>query len=363
MTRTLNIAQVAPLIEPVPPPSYGGTERVVANLTDALIEAGHRVTLFASGDSTTRARLVEGSEKALRAEGVEQHAGPLHQIMLEAVYRRASDFDVIHAHLDAATYPFARRSPTPTVTTLHGRLDLPMLPQLYREYSDISVVSISDAQRGPLPARTRWAATIYHGLDRAQYTCADGPGEYLAFLGRISPEKRVDSAIRVARQAGWPLKIAAKVDRVDREYFDTEIAPMLEHPSIEFLGEIGEADKQEFLGGAAALMFMVDWPEPFGLAMIEAMACGTPVIARNRGSVPEVVDEGVTGFICEDEAEAVAAVEHLKQMDRRSCRHRFEERFSREVMAGHYVDVYRELIEAKHSTASDRHDRPSSRPS
>ncbi len=352
MNDRLHIAQIAPLIEAVPPKKYGGTERVISCLTEALLEAGHRVTLCASGDSETRADLWAATPQGLRAAGTPEAALPLQLAMLERVYRRAEEFDVIHAHLDHLSYPFARRSATPTVTTMHGRLDLPHLPELYREYDDMPLVSISHAQRRPLPESTRWAANIYHGLPLDHFSPNYTSGEYLAFLGRVSPEKRVDSAIRVALETDRPLKIAAKVDASDRAYFDAEIKPMLDHPLIEFVGEIDEAQKQTFLAEAAALLFLVDWPEPFGLAMIEAMACATPVVARRCGSIPEVVDEGLTGFVCENESGAVEAVRRLDALDRRACRQQFEKRFSATTMAEQYAETYRALI-ARQCNAAD----------
>lgn len=344
MTERLRIAQVAPLIEPVPPPLYGGTERVVANVTDSLLRAGHEVTLFASGDSETDADLVPGCERALRLADAGDNAMPVYLSMLEEVYNRADEFDVIHSHIDYIAYPFARRSDTPTVTTMHGRLDLENLPLLYREYDDMPLVSISQAQRRPLPDSTRWASNIYHGLPLDQYELNESGGDYLAFLGRISPEKAVDSVIRVAIETGRPLKIAAKVDPVDEKYFETRIEPMLQHSLVDFVGEISEEEKQEFLGNAAALLFLIDWPEPFGLAMIEAMACGTPVIARRRGSVPEVVDEGITGFICENETGAAEAVRQIDALDRSEIRQHFETRFDVDRMGKDYINTYRSLI-------------------
>lgn len=352
MKDGLRIAQLAPAIESVPPRLYGGTERVVSYLTEALVAAGHRVTLCASGDSQTGADLFPACERSLRRDGRAPHAASVHLPMLEHIYRHADEFDIIHSHLDHLAYPFARRCSTPTVTTMHGRLDLPMIGQLYREYDDVPLVSISYAQRRPMPEQASWADNIYHGLPLDQYAFHAEPDDYLAFIGRASPEKRVDAAIRVALETDRPLKIAAKVDDSDRAYFEREIAPMLDHDSIEFVGEIDEDRKQAFLGNAAALLFMIDWPEPFGLAMIEAMACGTPVIARNCGSIPEVVDEGVTGFVCEHESGAAEAVRRLRALDRRRCRRQFEKRFSVETMAQNYVDCYRALI-AEHESGTD----------
>lgn len=356
MEDALHIAQIAPLIEAVPPQKYGGTERVISCLTEGLLDAGHRVTLCASGDSATRADLFAAIPEGLRTTGETAAEVPLHLAMLEQVYRRADDFDIIHAHLDHLTFPFARRSSTPTVTTMHGRLDLPRLPELYREYDDMPLISISHAQRRPLPGEARWADNIYHGLPVDHFEPDYETGNYLAFLGRISPEKRVDSAIRVALETGYPLKIAAKVDETDRAYFESEIEPMLDDPLVEFLGEIDEPHKQPFLADAAALVFMVDWPEPFGLAMIEAMACGTPVIARRCGSIPEVVDEGITGFVCDHESGAIEAVRRLDALDRRACRRQFEQRFTATTMADNYIEAYRSLIARHRNNRESRSD-------
>lgn len=342
----MKIAQLAPLYESVPPKLYGGTERVVSYLTEELVRQGHEVTLYASGDSVTKAALRPMAREALRLDKTIIDAGAYHVLMIEKILQEGADYDIIHSHIDYTLYPLFRRFKTPTLTTLHGRLDLPDLPPLYREYSDIPLVSISDSQRTPLPW-VNWLATVYHGLPEDLYTLHDKPGEYLAFLGRVSPEKRVDSAIEIAKKVGVPLKIAAKIDRVDQEYFDVVIKPMLNHPLIEFIGEVGEADKGEFLGNAHALLFPIDWPEPFGLVMIEAMACGTPVIARNKGSVPEVMVDGVTGFIVNDVEEAVKAVKKVHTISRRRCREVFEERFSAQCMARSYLALYQQLINNK----------------
>jgi len=338
----MKIAQVAPLTEAVPPKLYGGTERVVAYLTDALVELGHEVTLFASGDSCTKATLAPIWPRALRLDSsVKDSFAPLF-MELETVARRAHEFDMIHAHLDYFGFPLLRRLGVPAVTTLHGRLDLPELPPLYEIYRDIPVVSISDSQRAPLP-HANYVATILHGLPRDLLRKGEGKGGYLAFLGRISPEKAPDAAIRIAAAAGMPIKIAAKVDRADEAYFKAVIEPLLGHAEVEFIGEIGEHQKSEFLGGAAALIFPIAWREPFGLVMIEAMACGTPVIAFNNGSVPEVLDDGLTGFIVENEAEAVAALAKLDTLDRTRIRSQFERRFTAQHMAQAYVDLYARL--------------------
>jgi glycosyltransferase involved in cell wall biosynthesis len=340
----VRIAQVSPLYESVPPKLYGGTERVVSYLTEELVRQGHDVTLFASADSVTTARLVPICDRSLRLDPgcIDQTAHHLRQI--EEVYRRAADFDVIHFHIDYLHYPVSSRMGAARLTTLHGRLDLPELAPLYRAFDQEPVVSISDDQRTPL-AWLNWQATIHHGLPSHLLRFHPGRGRYLAFLGRISPEKRPDRAIELARRAGLPLKMAAKVDRADRDYFDAKIRPLLHGDcAVEFVGEIGEAEKDDFLGNAAALLFPIDWPEPFGLVMIEAMACGTPVLAWRRGSVPEIIDDGVNGFVVDDMAGAEAALEHLESLDRRRCRAAFEARFSDARMARDYVDVYRKAI-------------------
>jgi glycosyltransferase involved in cell wall biosynthesis len=345
----LKIAQVAPLYESVPPRLYGGTERVVSYLTEELVEMGHEVTLFASGDSTTRAELVAVSPRALRLsrECVDPHI--YHTLLLEQVFQRREAFDVIHFHIDYMHFPMSRRVELNQLTTLHGRLDLPDLVPLYREYAEMPLTSISNAQRKPL-SWANWVANIYHGLPKNLFTPQAAHGKYLAFVGRISPEKRVDRAIQIALRAGIPLKIAAKVDTPDREYFAQVIEPMLGEPSVEFLGEISEPQKNELLGQAYALMFPIGWPEPFGLAMIEAMACGTPVIAYPCGSVPEVVDEGKTGFIVSSEEEALKALERIESLNRMACRRVFEERFSADRMAREYTAVYSCLCERESTT-------------
>jgi glycosyltransferase involved in cell wall biosynthesis len=342
----MRIAQVAPLTEAVPPKLYGGTERVVAYLTDALVELGHDVTLFASGDSVTKADLHAIWPRALRLDpGVTDYFVPLF-MLLELVARRAHEFDVIHAHLDYFGYPMLLRLATPSLTTLHGRLDLPELPALYGVYDDMPVVSISNSQRHPLP-QPNYVATVQHGLPKNLLAKGPGTGGYLAFLGRISPEKAPDAAIRIAAQAGMPLKIAAKVDKVDREYYRTTIEPLLSQGHVEFIGEIGEGQKSEFLGNASALLFPIAWREPFGLVMIEAMACGTPVIAYNNGSVPEVLENGVTGFIVENEPQAVDAVGKIGTLDRDRIRAEFERRFTAHHMAQNYLKLYARLAKAE----------------
>jgi glycosyltransferase involved in cell wall biosynthesis len=339
----MRIAQVAPLYESVPPSCYGGTERIVSYLTEELVRLGHEVTLFASGDSLTAARLIPVCRRSLRLDEtcIDQLAH--HFLMLEQVFQRASDFDLIHFHVDYLHFPFTRRHRVPSVTTLHGRLDIPDLAPLYREFSEMPVVSISNAQRQPL-AWANWQATVYHGLPLDMYRFEQRPGGYLAFLGRISPEKRVDRAIDIARRVDLPLRIAAKVDRGDQGYFQREIAPLLEHPLIEYMGEICDADKNDFLGGACALLFPIDWPEPFGIVMIEALACGTPVIAYRNGSVPEIVETGETGFIVSDGEGAAEAVRRIPALSRRRCRDLFEQRFTSQRMARDYVAVYERLL-------------------
>jgi len=335
----VRIAQVAPLHESVPPKAYGGTERVVHYLTEALVALGHEVTLFASGDSQTSARLVPVRPRALRLDPDCQDRLPHHIVLLEKVIALAPAFDFIHFHVDYLHFPLSRRAGLRHVTTLHGRLDIPDLDPLYREFRQMPLVSISDAQRAPLPW-ANWRRTIYHGLPADLLRPGNGHGGYLAFLGRISPEKRVDRAIEIAQRVGLPLKIAAKVDTADRAYFDETIRPLLDDPRVELLGEIGEAEKNHFLGNAAALLFPIDWPEPFGLVMIEAMACGTPVIAFRGGSVDEVIDDGVTGFVVETIDAAVDAVTRLRALDRRRCRQVFEQRFTARRMAEDYVTVF-----------------------
>ena len=342
----MRIAQVAPLYESVPPKYYGGTERVVSYLTEELIRQGHEVTLFASGDSETKARLVAACRRSLRIdeECIDQMA---HQIlMLERVFQRAAEFDIIHFHVDYLHFPLSRRQPITHVTTLHGRLDIPDLISLYQEFQDMPVISISNEQRKPLPW-ANWQATVYHGLPADLYRFRPEPGNYLAFMGRISPEKRVDRAIEIAKRIQIPLKIAAKVDPVDKDYFESVIAPLLGDPLVEFVGEIGDAQKNEFLGNAYALLLPIDWPEPFGLVMIEAMACGTPVIAYRGGAVPEIMEEGHTGFIVEELEDAVEAVQRVPELSRKRCREVFEQRFTVTRMARDYLQAYKRLIGGK----------------
>jgi glycosyltransferase involved in cell wall biosynthesis len=340
----LRIAVVSPLFEAVPPKLYGGTERVVSYLTEELVRQGHEVVLYASGDSCTRAELRAGSAQGLRLDPGCKDALAYHMIMLDQIGRDAPEFDVLHFNTDYLHFPLARRLATPSLTTLHGRLDLPDLVPLYRHFNDVPLISISNSQREPL-AWASWLTTVLHGVPEDLYALQPERGEYLAFMGRMSPEKGPDHAIRIARQVGVPLRMAAKVDREDRTFFEEKVKPLLQEPGVEYIGEIGEAEKQEFLGGALALLFPIVWPEPFGLAMIESMACGTPVIAWHRGSVPEVVDHGVTGYIGESVADAVAAVASCFDHDRRACRARFEQRFTAARMARDYVAAYRKLLQ------------------
>jgi glycosyltransferase involved in cell wall biosynthesis len=340
----MKIAQVAPLYESVPPKLYGGTERVVSYLSDELVRQGHEVTLFASGDSFTRARLRPVCERALRLEGKKIVDPVVHHVrMVEMVAQEAARFDVVHFHVDYLHFPVIRRQNVRALTTLHGRLDIPDLVPLYQEFCEMNLASISDAQRRPL-AWANWVGTVYHGLPEDLYTATTAPGKYLAFLGRICPEKRVDRAIEIARRAGMPIRIAAKIDPADKEYFESKIRKLLDHPLVEYIGEIGERDKGDFLRNANALLFPIDWPEPFGLVMIEALACGTPVIAYRMGSVPEIVDQGTTGFMVENVDEAVDAVSRVQSLDRAVCRRVFEERFSARRMASDYVKVYNQLM-------------------
>jgi glycosyltransferase involved in cell wall biosynthesis len=355
----VRIAQVAPLYEAVPPKYYGGTERVVSYLTEELVRQGHEVTLFASGDSATRARLVPICPRALRLDDTCRDPLARHVVMLEKVFEAAHRFDVIHFHIDYLHFPLSRKHGITQLTTLHGRLDLPDLPCVYDEFDDMPVASISDAQRRPLP-QANWQGTVHHGLPPDLYRLRDGRGDYLAFVGRISPEKRLDRAVEIARRVGLQLRIAAKVDSADRDYFRREIEPLFRDPLVEYVGEIGERDKAEFLGNARALLFPIDWPEPFGLVMIEAMACGTPVVAFPCGSVPEVVEESVTGFVVNDIDSAARIVERLPSFDRHRCRQAFDRRFSAARMAGDYLKVYRRLIE-RHTR--DRHETRAVRPS
>lgn len=339
----MRIAQVAPLYESVPPQKYGGTERVVSVLTEELVRQGHQVTLFASGDSQTHARLCAPCPRALRTDPACVDPLAYHALMYERVFQEAGNFDLIHFHTDYQHFPLSRRCATPVLHTHHGRLDIPELIPLLQEFREIPSISISNAQRAPAPW-INWQATIYHGLARNTHPFTAEPGDYLAFLGRVSPEKGLDEAVAIAERVGMPLKVAAKIDARDAHYYDTVARQVLAHPLVEFIGEVGGADKDRLLGNARAVLFPIRWPEPFGLVMIEALACGTPVIAYRRGSVPEIVEHGVTGFVVDDVAGAVAAVAQLDTISRAACRHAFETRFSTARMTEDYLGVYQRLV-------------------
>jgi len=332
------------LFESVPPTGYGGTERVVSYLTETLVELGHDVTLYASGDSRTAARLVSVIERSLRLD--ERRPDPLvwHTMLMDRLWEEASQFDVIHFHTDVIHLPMARRCPGACITTLHGRMDLPDLGALYRHFASVPLVSVSMSQRAPI-SWANWFATVHHGLPDSLYSLHAQPGEYFAFLGRIAPEKRLDRAIEIAKACDTPLLIAAKVDPVDEHYFKTSIAPLLDHPLIKFIGEIDDAAKNEFLGRARALLMPIDWPEPFGLVMIEAFACGTPVLAYGHGSVPEIVEHGVNGFVVHDQHQAIAAAREIPRLGRQNCRKSFERCFTARTMAEAYLSVYRQLLD------------------
>jgi glycosyltransferase involved in cell wall biosynthesis len=350
----MRIAQVSPLYEAVPPRLYGGTERVVAQLCDALVELGHDVTLFACAEARTRARLWPVRDQAMRLDPVLLKSDlAAHLNQLAEVRAVADQFDVVHFHTDMLHFPLFEDMTARTLTTLHGRLDLKDLPKVYERWNGFPLVSISRAQRAPLPS-ANWAGTVHHGLALDTYAFSPKSAGYLAFLGRISPEKGPDRAIRIAQRVRRPLRMAAKVDRVDQAYFETDVAPLLDEPLVEFLGEIGDADKSRFLGGAEALLFPIDWPEPFGLVMIEAMACGTPVIAFDRGSAPEVIEPGLTGFLVNSEAEAAEAVAKAASLDRATIRRRFEERFSARTMARQYVELYAGCDQPRRAEASKK---------
>ena len=344
----MKIAQVAPLIESVPPRLYGGTERIVSYLTEELVRLGHDVTLFASGDSITSAELAPCCTRALRLDPTVRDIIPYFMLMIDKVRERAEEFDVLHFHIDLFHFPLFRSLAARTLTTLHGRQDLGDLKPFYGRFGEMPLVSISNDQRKPLP-HANFVATIHHGVPAGLHRPSFEQGSYVAFLGRISPEKRPDRAIRIARAAGIPLKIAAKVDKVDEDYFRNDILPLIDGQGVEFVGEIDEREKTKFLGEAAALLFPVDWPEPFGLVMIEAMACGTPVLAFRCGSVPEVIEGGVTGKVVDSEEEAVAALPAILSYDRRAVRRRFEERFTAARMAQDYVSTYRQLLKMRTS--------------
>ena len=341
----MRIAQISPLFEAVPPKLYGGTERVVYSLTEELVAMGHDVTLFASGDSVTSAKLAPMRDRALRLDPSVIDWVAIYMGMIEKIRRVADEFDVLHFHIDYFPLSLFSRQPTPFLTTLHGRLDIPEFKDIYELYPNAPFVSISDAQRRPIP-NINWARTVLHGMPADLLTPQPVKQDYLAFLGRISPEKGVDKAIRIAGKTGMKLKIAAKVDKADKAYWDDEIHPLIQaSPWVEYIGEINDHQKPEFLSGAHALLFPIDWPEPFGLVMIESMACGTPVIAYNRGSVPEVIDHGVSGFIVHDEASAVQSLERLGDLDRATVRATFDRRWTARRMAEDYVDLYEELCE------------------
>jgi glycosyltransferase involved in cell wall biosynthesis len=342
---SMRIAQIAPLFEAVPPKLYGGTERVVSNLTEELVAMGHDVTLFASGDSVTSAKLDAPWPRALRLDPDVKDWVATYAIMMEHVRRRAHQFDVLHFHTDYFPNSLFSRQSTPFLTTLHGRLDLPELKAVYNFFPDVPLISISDSQREPVPD-LNWAATVYHGLPENLLMPVGEPQDYFAFLGRISPEKGIERAIRIASACGVKLKVAAKVDNADREYYDAEIAPLLATANVEFVGEINDAQKPAFLSAAKALLFAIDWPEPFGLVMIEAMACGCPVIAFRRGSVPEVMQDGVTGFVLDTVEQAIAAAARLGEIDRGGVRRYFERHFTARRMAADYVNVYGRLVAA-----------------
>lgn len=338
----LRIAQIAPLYESVPPKLYGGSERVVAYITDELINQGQQVTLFASGDSTTKARLIPICERALR---LDNHLDPLsyHIVQLQEVFERVDEFDILHFHTDYLHFPFTYNHDITTITTLHGRLDIDDLVPIYQKFPNMPVVSISNAQREPLPL-ANWIGTVYHGLPADLYTPGEGKGNYVVFVGRISPEKRVDRAIEIARQANLKIKIAAKIDRADQEYYDKEIKHLFSQPHVEFLGEIGESEKGELLRDAIAMLFPIDWREPFGMVLIEALACATPVIAYNRGSVPEIITNGKTGYIVENINDAVTALQRIHDINRAECRRTFDNRFSATIMAKNYLTLYDKLV-------------------
>jgi glycosyltransferase involved in cell wall biosynthesis len=355
----MRIAQIAPLYESVPPQLYGGTERVVSYLTEELVRLGHEVTLFASGDSRTAARLVPVCPRALWRDPSCRETLPHHVRLMELVFRDVSRFDVLHFHCDYLHFPLLRRHPCPSVTTLHGRLHAPDLQPLFEEHADAPLVSISDDQRRPLPG-ANWQATVYHGLPRELHTFHEPGGDYLAFLGRISPEKRLDRAVEIARRSGRKLRVAAKIYPEETDYFKQHVEPLLQasRSFVEFIGEVGGKDKDDFLGNAHALLFPIDWPEPFGLVMIEALACGTPVIAWRNGSVPEVMADPATGFVVHSIEEAVWAVRRVGDLSRRACRRAFEERYDAARMARDYVEVYRRVAHGDPAPGRTAHHGP-----
>ena len=342
----MKIAQISPLCESVPPNGYGGTERVVSYLTEELVRQGHEVTLFASGDSVTKARLVSTVEQSLRQTESVQDTVAHHIVQMQEVTERMYEFDILHFHTDYIHYPVTSNISFPHVTTLHGRLDIPDLQYVYNKFKNQPVISISDAQRKPLP-NAEWAGTVYHGLPQNLYTKGDGDGDYVVFLGRISPEKAPDKAIKIAQCAGSVIKIAAKIDKADYDYYKQKIKPLLKLPNVEYLGEIGESEKEQLLQKAKALLFPINWPEPFGMVLVEAMACGTPIIAFPYGSVPELLEDGKTGMIVHDVESAVNALKRIEALDRNLIRNTFEKRFSVQVMANNYLRIYDDIINKK----------------
>ena len=350
----MRIAQVAPLYECVPPKLYGGTERIVSYLTEELVRLGHDVTLFASGDSLTKAKLLPISPQALRLDSKCVDSLAHHVRMLEEIVAHQNEFDLIHFHIDYLHFPLARMMGWTTLTTLHGRLDIPDLAPLFSEFREMPVSSISNAQREPLPW-LNWQGTAYHGLPKNHYEFSPKSKGYLAFLGRTSPEKGLDEAIAIAKKVGMPLKVGAKVDNADLEYFEQQLKPLMQAPDIEFLGEIGFPEKNQLLGGAEALLFPIQWPEPFGIVMIEALACGTPIIAYAQGSVPEVLEDGITGSLVSDvDSAARAAMQISRTIDRATCRRRFEERFTSDVMCSQYLKMYQALLRQEGETIAER---------
>jgi glycosyltransferase involved in cell wall biosynthesis len=347
----MKIAQVAPLFERVPPRAYGGTERVISYLTEELVRQGHEVTLFASGDAITQATLVSPIEHNLRPDAGRPAWQAYQVIQQDQVARMANEFDILHFHTDYQHFPLAQQLLTPSVTTMHGRLDLPELTPLFDRFDQVPVVSISNSQRLPLP-QANWCSTIYHGLPPTLYSFQPQPGDYFAFVGRISPEKRIDRAIEIAQRCSTRLLIGAKIDQADEAYFNECIKPRLHSPEVEYIGEIGEGEKRQLLQHARALLFPIDWPEPFGLVMIESFCCGTPVIAYRHGSVPEVMEDGITGFTVDNQDEAVRAAQGIDTLDRRACRQSFERRFTVDRMAQSYLKVYQQLIDARRKSAS-----------
>jgi len=339
----MKIAQVSPLFETVPPRGYGGTERVVSYLTEELVRQGHEVTLFASGDSQTSARLVSPVAHSVRESVLDQSWLAYHLIQMDMVVQMADEFDVIHFHTDFLQFPAARAFSTPHLTTLHGRLDLPYLEPLYRHFHAQHLVSISDSQRRPLPW-ANWLATVHHGIPPDLYAFEPDPADYFLFVGRLSPEKRVDRAIDIAIRCDRPIYIAAKLNKNEEAYFKERIKPLLRHPLVTYVGEVGGKDKRELLENASALLFPIDWPEPFGLVLIEAFSCGTPVVAYGHGSVPEIVEDGVTGFVVSNQEEAVRAASRIDSISRRNCRAAFERRFTAPHMAARYLEAYRCLL-------------------